>query len=101
MPWLFNPLGGKTIDRRAGCGRTARPVRRGGSRGTQPGFLTPITSPASTVRDGLTGRSSIITFPFRQASVACDRVLNTRTAHRYLSIRDTFIFSLIPYTFFL
>ena len=42
MPWLFNPLEGKTINRRAGCGRTARPVRRGGSRGTQPGFLTPI-----------------------------------------------------------
>ncbi len=37
-----NPLRGKTIDRRAVCGRTARTVRRGGGLGTQPGFLTPI-----------------------------------------------------------
>ncbi|MCX7420279.1 MAG: hypothetical protein NT013_12165, partial [Planctomycetia bacterium] len=28
--WLFNPLAGKTINRRAGCGKPARPVRREG-----------------------------------------------------------------------
>ena len=39
--WSADPLVGKTIDRRAGCGRTARPVRREG-RGAQPLFLTPI-----------------------------------------------------------
>ena len=30
MPKLASPLAGKTIDRRAGCGRSARPVRREG-----------------------------------------------------------------------
>ncbi len=30
MPRPFNPHGGKTINRRAGCGRPARPVRREG-----------------------------------------------------------------------
>src|SRR5260221_7885221 len=30
MPWPFNPLRGNTINRRAGCGRSARPVRREG-----------------------------------------------------------------------
>jgi len=30
MAWPVNPLGGNTIDRRAGCGKTARPVRREG-----------------------------------------------------------------------
>jgi hypothetical protein len=28
--WPVNPLEGKTINRRAGCGRSARPVRREG-----------------------------------------------------------------------
>ena len=41
MPWPVSPLVGKTTDRRAGCGRTARPVRRAG-RATP--FPTPITS---------------------------------------------------------
>ncbi len=31
MSWPVNSLGGKTIDRRAGCGRSARTVRREGS----------------------------------------------------------------------
>ena len=30
MPWSFNPHGGKTINRRAVCGRSARTVRREG-----------------------------------------------------------------------
>ena len=30
MLWPVNPLGGKTINRRAGCGKSARPVRREG-----------------------------------------------------------------------
>src|SRR5579872_3688731 len=30
MPWLLNPLGGKTIDWKAGCGKSARPVWREG-----------------------------------------------------------------------
>ena len=30
MVWKVNPLGGKTINRRAGCGKTASPVRREG-----------------------------------------------------------------------
>ena len=33
---------GKTINRRAVCGRSARTVRRGGRPGIQPVFLTPI-----------------------------------------------------------
>ena len=41
MPWPVSPLVGKTTDRRAGCGRAARPVRRAG-RATP--FPTPITS---------------------------------------------------------
>ena len=36
------PLAGKTTDWRAVCGRTARPVRREGTLGTQPGFPTSI-----------------------------------------------------------
>jgi hypothetical protein len=30
MPWLLNPLGGNTINWKAGCGKTARPVWREG-----------------------------------------------------------------------
>ena len=30
MSWSVNPLGGKTINRRAGCGKSASPVRREG-----------------------------------------------------------------------
>jgi hypothetical protein len=30
MPWPASPLEGKTTDWRAGCGRSARPVRREG-----------------------------------------------------------------------
>ena len=37
-----SPLEGKTTDRRAGCGRSACPVRREGGTG-QPGLPTPIT----------------------------------------------------------
>ena len=29
--WTVSPLGGKTTDRRAGCGRSARPVQREGA----------------------------------------------------------------------
>src|SRR6186997_1272234 len=42
-----NPLEGKTTDRRAGCGRSASPVRREGEPGTQPALPTPIV-PAPT-----------------------------------------------------
>ena len=38
MSWPASPLAGKTINRRAGCGRSARPVRREGG-------ANPITSP--------------------------------------------------------
>ena len=37
-----NPRRGNTTNRRAVCGKSARTVRRGGSPGTQPGFLTSI-----------------------------------------------------------
>ncbi len=40
-----NPLGGKTTNRRAGCGRSARPVRREGGPGIQPALPTPILLP--------------------------------------------------------
>ena len=30
MSWTVSPLAGKTTDRRAGCGKSARPVRREG-----------------------------------------------------------------------
>src|SRR5262245_51510440 len=36
MPWSVNPLGGNTTDWRAGCGRSARPVRREGERSRSP-----------------------------------------------------------------
>ena len=38
MPWPASPLAGKTTDWRAGCGKSARPVRREG----EP---KPISSP--------------------------------------------------------
>jgi hypothetical protein len=38
MSWPASPLAGKTINRRAGCGRSARPVRREGG-------ANPIASP--------------------------------------------------------
>ena len=41
MRRFASPLGGKTIDRRAGCGRPASPVRREGETTSLP---TPITT---------------------------------------------------------
>ena len=41
MKWLVNPLWGKTINWRAGCGRSASPVRREGET-NKPFLPTPI-----------------------------------------------------------
>jgi hypothetical protein len=45
MRWPVNPLGGKTINRRAVCGRTACTVRREGAP-RQPALPTPIVPDA-------------------------------------------------------
>src|SRR5437016_1813210 len=46
MHWPFNPLGGKTINRRAVCGRSARTVRRGeGSNPIGPSYPYQIHDP--------------------------------------------------------
>jgi hypothetical protein len=44
MLWPVNPRGGKTTDWRAGCGRTARPVRREGE------WLIPLSLPPIKAR---------------------------------------------------
>ena len=44
IPWPVNPLGGKTTHWRAGCGRTACPVRREGAR------PIPLSLPLSKAR---------------------------------------------------
>ena len=41
MKWLVNPLWGKTINWRAGCGRSASPVRREGET-NKPLLPTPM-----------------------------------------------------------
>ena len=46
MPPPVTPLGGKTTDRRAGCGRTARPVRRGRDPGNR--VLLPLSGQEQT-----------------------------------------------------
>src|ERR1035438_5057115 len=48
MSKLVNPRGGKTTNWRAGCGRSARPVRREGESQALP---TPIKSACRTLRD--------------------------------------------------
>src|SRR5208283_2636076 len=48
-PWFVSPLAGKTTDWRAGCGRSASPVRREGEAG-QPSLPTPITTLLSPAR---------------------------------------------------
>jgi hypothetical protein len=51
MPWPVSPLAGKTTDRRAGCGKSARPVRREGeSKPIGPSYPYHVFKP-SKVKD--------------------------------------------------
>jgi len=62
----FNPLGGNTINRRAGCGKTASPVRREGGPGLQPALPTPTTqTPLQDGRDGAMRCGTISPRPWR------------------------------------
>ena len=58
------------------------------------GLRTVMTSPTRMTREGLTVTPAIDIRPFLQASVAIERVLNTRTAQSHLSTRTSSIYSI-------